>query len=921
MAKIKAKKKSISDIKNDKTKKQKDTLSPFEVHVNKQKFHVLGRKLKQDRGLPGLARAKSIKKRKETLLQEYKLKDKANKFIDRRIGERNSAMTKEDKILARFTAERLKAHKRKAMFNLGEDEVLTHKGRSLAEIETFEDPSSDEDDPEHSKGKLDANFVEEAHFGGGLLKKADESKGRAAIIDQLIAESKKRKAEKQEAKEKTLEKTEQLDSEWRELMPMVAGKGGGPSAEPVEKKDPYDLIMSQLKFEARGVPSDRLKSESELAAEEARKLRELEEERLRRMKGEDLEVPEAKKRKQHRSADDLDDGFDIDDDKEFQLIYDKEGKLISQIEETEDDNEIQTKSKNNSDEEKSEEEEDDADSNDENEEDEEADDDENDEKDMNENEDSSESDGEGVFDLSDMKKVDKDDISEEEVETEEQLERDEKVKKSKKSLKNISESSKSEETNKINSKDEINKKKVAFDPIVKTFDETKIVKHKTKEELQKDEEEKKRLMEQAKQELPYTFKIPETYDEFFELMEDKSLLEQKIIIERMIKCNHPSLNEKFKLELNKLFAFLLQFLNDADYTECWSLLDSICPFLFELTKFSPSNAAYSISEVLKEKHDEYLEKKHRYPSTETLIFLKLIPLLFPTSDKRHPVTTPAFVFITEMLHQCQVTTRRAITTGLFLVTLYTQYVTLSKRILPEALNFLCGIIHMATPIRAAGTIVPPFRREQKFLYLQSPCTDLNDQDLIMMSKDLAPKSLKIDDSFRVRSIYLAINLISIIIDLWKDNPGCSLIFEPLLDHINSLEVNKYPESISKTVENIKTSLNEIKNKGLPQIIKEARKPKALRLYDPNIRPVYDKRLRMRETDKKSEHKKLVTKYKKEMKGALREIRRDRSFLANVKFKEIAKSDSERIKKVKEIFSWGNQQQAELNKLARQKKRK
>lgn len=38
------------------------------------------------------------------------MKDKNNLFLDKRIGERNSAMTAEDKILARYTAERMKFH-------------------------------------------------------------------------------------------------------------------------------------------------------------------------------------------------------------------------------------------------------------------------------------------------------------------------------------------------------------------------------------------------------------------------------------------------------------------------------------------------------------------------------------------------------------------------------------------------------------------------------------------------------------------------------------------------------------------------------------------------------------------------------------------------------------------------------------------
>jgi len=49
--------------------------------------------------------------RKKSLLLEYKLKDKSNKFVDRRIGEKNCAMTAEDRITARFTASRIKAQK------------------------------------------------------------------------------------------------------------------------------------------------------------------------------------------------------------------------------------------------------------------------------------------------------------------------------------------------------------------------------------------------------------------------------------------------------------------------------------------------------------------------------------------------------------------------------------------------------------------------------------------------------------------------------------------------------------------------------------------------------------------------------------------------------------------------------------------
>lgn len=60
MAKIK--KKLAEKVTVRKTDKNKKTLNPFEIHINKQKYQVLGQKGRNDRGLPGVSRAKALKK-------------------------------------------------------------------------------------------------------------------------------------------------------------------------------------------------------------------------------------------------------------------------------------------------------------------------------------------------------------------------------------------------------------------------------------------------------------------------------------------------------------------------------------------------------------------------------------------------------------------------------------------------------------------------------------------------------------------------------------------------------------------------------------------------------------------------------------------------------------------------------------------
>lgn len=71
-----------------------------------------------------------------------------------------------------------------------------------------------------------------------------------AVIDQLIADSKMRKAEKAANKEQTLAATEQLDQEWKDLLPVLGA--GKPADSEDTKKDDYDKILGSLRFEPRG---------------------------------------------------------------------------------------------------------------------------------------------------------------------------------------------------------------------------------------------------------------------------------------------------------------------------------------------------------------------------------------------------------------------------------------------------------------------------------------------------------------------------------------------------------------------------------------------------------------------------------------------------------------------------------------------
>ncbi|XP_044753416.1 nucleolar protein 14 homolog [Coccinella septempunctata] len=880
MAKSKGKKKNLSEkIQSKRTKPKSSTKSPFEVHINKQKLKVLGRKTKHDKGFPGLSRSKAIDKRKKTLLEEFKVRNKSNVFKDRRIAERDPTLSVEEKQMVRFAAIRRKAHK-KSIFNLGDDDnslypdeedILTHKGQALSEIEKFEDPRSDDEIDNEDDGKLDKKFVEKLHFGGGFLTstRQEGAKSHKDILEEIIAESKKRKAEKKQTKDEIMELTENYDDGWKDLLPFATFK-----TRKLEDKtsDPrvkmFGKSINKSKFDPRGTPSDPVKSEDEVAKKEEERLERLEKERLDRMMGIDEDDSNI-----YRSADDLDDNF----------VYES----LSENENNEEENDNESNEKENQN----------GICEDENESNE-GDDEEETQNGISEDDDSEEENQNGVSsehdDDDDENMVDtEDNPSEEETDNEDDLS----------DLK--ADTSESEEED---------------------IDEGKSASQKRKNLEQQVE---KRLVEEQNEDIPLTFSFPEDDEQLQSLLKDHSAVNQGIIIERIIKCFHASLSEGNKSKLGLLFKYILQYINDMaseaqdaeSLRRTFSIFDVLAPHLFDLAQMNQKTCHDAVLEVIKEKFEEYIKKPKLYPDLEVLFFFKLVSLLFPTSDFKHSVVTPCFLFIEKMLMSCRVRTRKHIAYGLFLSTLVLEFTTLSKRYMPGCLNFLGGIIHMAIPKSTVRIIkvLPPFKSLSSDLVLLEDNSS-SDYRLKMEIEDLVDE--EITESFKVRAICTAIRIIMEFFNNFKEYPSNLEIFEPIYQYCKLLNLDMYPKEVEKDIKSFIDSFEDsVKSRNLVYLKMEAAKPKLLRLYEPNIVEVYDRKTHKVQSKEKAERSKLIHKLKREKKGALREIRRDNAFLGRVKITQQIESDNQRKEAVKRIYAEANIQQSELNELDRKKKKK
>lgn len=303
-------------------------------------------------------------------------------------------------------------------------------------------------------------------------------------------------------------------------------------------------------------------------------------------------------------------------------------------------------------------------------------------------------------------------------------------------------------------------------------------------------------------------------------------------------------------------------------------------------------------------------------------------MLFSTSDFKHAVCTPAMVLMSQVLAQSPVRCMRDVLRGLFICDLSLEYVSLSKRLVPEAVNFLCGILFMASKKEGlTPQLVLPFRETSRWrdlLKVQADASSLVVKPL-PLSKTLGEitEAELTTDEIRVNSLSHCLTVLNKFVDLYQDLPASAEIFSPVKDHLQRIPVDFYPASLKELHSVLLSRINDLhtKSKDRKHLTLQTRKPEAIKTFEPKFEEHYEVRSRRGAGNKADNEKhKLRYKYKKEFKGAVREIRKDNQFLAKQKLKEQLERDAERMRKVKEIEHMLSNQQAEAN-AVKWKKRK
>ena len=164
-------------------------INPFEVTSRKKrpKHEVHNRPTSKPKTTKHTL--ESLQRRQTQLRSVLKSSKKANIVVDRRIGQYDPTMSREDQMLARLVRERSRQSQRHAKFQLDDDDeinvgarrtnkttselLLTHKGKPLDPNKTS-DPIYSDDDDDDFDGNL-AAIDTELHFGGAGISAKQQS--------------------------------------------------------------------------------------------------------------------------------------------------------------------------------------------------------------------------------------------------------------------------------------------------------------------------------------------------------------------------------------------------------------------------------------------------------------------------------------------------------------------------------------------------------------------------------------------------------------------------------------------------------------------------------------------------------------------------------------------------------------------------
>ncbi|KAH0840168.1 Nop14-like family-domain-containing protein [Lanmaoa asiatica] len=425
------------------------------------------------------------------------------------------------------------------------------------------------------------------------------------------------------------------------------------------------------------------------------------------------------------------------------------------------------------------------------------------------------------------------------------------------------------------------------------------------------------------QELPYTFPAPESHDEFLEIIEGLPDSDVPTVVQRIRTLYHHSLGPENKLKLEDLARALIDHILYIASLPAPRMRLLSAEYFVEKLSLMHKNLKRGLATGASE------PDARTWPGLSELTFLRVIGIVWPTSDMRHAVISPARLLMGAYLGLCRVRSFGDVTSGLFLSSLFLQYEFLSKRLVPEAINFVVNAtLHLAPHVFASAKSLPgaftcpdlrsalcePLaidRSKAKHLGFRKP-------DLVHMISANPTEQTKID------ALGLALALLERFADMYKSLDGFIELYEPINLILSGLECGQLSEDVQSRVASLQdkiTRLLKFARQSRKPLLLQAHKPIPIPSYIPKFETSSSSYIRRQDPDReRNEASKLRYQLKQERKGAIRELRKDAKFLAAVEHKKQVEKDRVYKERMNKVFSSLEGERAEQKAMDREKAR-
>ncbi|KAI9680015.1 MAG: nucleolar complex protein 14 [Caeruleum heppii] len=848
--------------------KIREQFNPFEVQPSswtKEKFSVTtsrnmgGKVTKGVKARPGVTKGLGEETRRKTLLVEMQRRKKVGGIMDRRFGEDDPTMAPEDKMLERFTKEKQRGFKKSSLFDLENEEEegqLTHFGQSLSLdqpdiVDDFDEgnnavseQSSDVEAAGHSLKRRRSSAAEDPNASADDNEEnaPHRKKTKAEVMKEVMAKSKFHKYERRQGKEDDDEERELLDKELPDLLALMRGdkpalpppnstidaSGMNPErATMIEKLDrdkadqEYDKRLREMTLDRRSKPTERTKTEEEKAEEEAERLRRLEAQRIRRMKGLDQSSDE----EEDQAEDEVIDGDQAgepNDANDFGLgpsLGSRTSQKDVQFDDEDDfildDDLVASGSATDV------------------------------------------SDGESVF--SDVEGA-------------------------------------PEETDGEDDDDEFTGGLLSADD--RRRPEFNILSNQSATSVTPN----------ANQSLAYTYPCPQTHEELLEVFESVKTQDLPLVIQRIRALYHPQLHAENKAKLG-LFAVVLvdhlAYLANISSRPPFGVLETLIRHIHSLAKKFPIEVGQAFRRHLQDLH----QNRPTSPTAGDLLILSAIASIFPTSDHFHSVVTPAMLTMGRYLGQSRPTTLHDLAKGAYVETLCLQYQRLSKRYIPELINYALNALCNLAPERLKNTAEAFPRYDGGDSIRLRGSLSIESQKLSF--QDMVPSGIPDaqNDPLKTTLLTFHVTIIDMMARMWVGELAFYEIFGPalqVLQHLGSKPgYDKLTSSAQDCLNQTSKRLQDLLHNALiarKPLELHHHRPLAIKTSLPKFEESYNPDKHYDPDRERAAMAKLEAEHKRERKGAMRELRKDANFMARESLREKKERDREYERKYKRLVA-------------------